>query len=142
MPLFPVVYVYPHAQNRPISSGNGLANQTAVCTSVAGLRRATEKVRQFDESPTPSVGCSGGGRFRRGVQIGRSEAGFFHSALGFGRLHECIPDEAGAGILSHQHGDASINAYDIAVVPVLEGIKRVDEPVLTPCLAVARPNCT
>ena len=62
------------------------------------------------------------------------EASKRHGLLRFGILHKLFPDEAGAMVFRHQHGDSQIEAEHIWVVPVGQWIERVAEAVLRPHL--------
>src|SRR5262249_29792101 len=60
------------------------------------------------------------------------KAGPPEAALRFRISHECAPHEPGAQILSHEHGNSGINRNHIRVVPLLQRIKRIYEPVAAP----------
>ena len=70
---------------------------------------------------------------RRGLVVFEPCLG--HAALGFGILHEGLPDEGGARIFRHEHGDAGVDADDVGVVPVLQRIEGIDEAVAAPGFA-------
>src|SRR5690242_12128848 len=57
-----------------------------------------------------------------------------HASLHVFVLHKLLPHETGAMILRHQHGDSQIQAEDVRVVPVRQGIESVAEAVLCPHL--------
>src|SRR5882757_4746814 len=65
------------------------------------------------------------------------EACVGHGVLGFGVFHEGVPDEGGARVFGHEHGDAGVDAYDVGVVPFFQGIEGVDETVAAPGFGVA-----
>src|ERR1035437_6342468 len=60
-----------------------------------------------------------------------------HSTLRFRGLHKGVPDKPASQILSHQQDDSSVNANHIGIIPVLEGIEGVYEPVLGPIRGIA-----
>ncbi len=69
------------------------------------------------------------------------EARTLHSTLRFCRLHEGLPDKAGAQIFGHQQDDARVDPDYIGVIPVLEGIECVDESVFIPGRRITASNC-
>ena len=60
------------------------------------------------------------------------KAGSLHGAPRVGVLHEDIPDQTGAEILCHQHGDAEVDAENIGVIPVGCGMKCVHKAIPSP----------
>src|SRR5215469_13102502 len=64
------------------------------------------------------------------------EACPLHPALCLRALHECVPYEARPEILRHHQDDPRINPDHISIVPVLQRIESIDEPVLRPCRRV------
>src|ERR1700730_12166334 len=60
------------------------------------------------------------------------EACALHPALRFLIPHERVPDETGAYIFCHQHGDSSINSNYVAVVPIPHGVECIYKSILTP----------
>ena len=46
----------------------------------------------------------------------RAKPGSLHGLLRFGILHELLPDETGAMIFRHQHGDAEIDGEIVGVI--------------------------
>src|SRR5215469_13092316 len=68
------------------------------------------------------------------------EAGSLHSNLRFWVLHKYLPDVAGAGILSHQHGDSKVNSNYVRVIPIGQRIEGVDKTINRPCPGIACAN--
>jgi hypothetical protein len=63
-----------------------------------------------------------------------------HSALRLGVFHEGLPYEGGAQVFCHEHGDASVDADDVSVIPSLQWIEGIDEAVAAPRLRVMSSN--
>ena len=59
-----------------------------------------------------------------------------HAPLCLRVLHESLPNEAGAYVFGHQHGDAGIDADDILVIPLGQRIERIHEAIAAPGLRV------
>ena len=53
-----------------------------------------------------------------------------HSTLRLRGFHERVPDKPGSQIFSHQQNDSSVDADHVGIIPVLEGIEGIHEPVL------------
>src|ERR1700682_220849 len=64
------------------------------------------------------------------------EACIGHSALRLGVLHEGLPDEGGACVFCHEHGDAGVDADDVSVIPLFQWIEGIDKAVAAPGLRV------
>src|SRR5581483_1588981 len=60
------------------------------------------------------------------------ESGTLHSTLRFQVVHEYIPAEACPRILRHYQRDTSVDADNVAVIPILERIKCVHEAITAP----------
>src|SRR5580658_371000 len=65
------------------------------------------------------------------------EACSLHSTLRFHSLHKGVPYKTRSQVLSHQQDDSSVDPNHIGVIPVLERIECVYEPVFSPGRRVA-----
>ena len=60
------------------------------------------------------------------------QTGAFHAPLRLRVLHESAPNEPRSQVLGHQQDDPRVDSDDVRIIPVLEGIKGIDEAVLGP----------
>src|SRR6202012_5506467 len=51
-------------------------------------------------------------------------------------FHEGLPNESSARVFCHEHGDASVDADDVSVIPFLQWVEGIDETVAAPRLGV------
>src|SRR5260370_37035525 len=62
------------------------------------------------------------------------EASALKATLALRISHKRVPHKTGAQIFGHQHGDSRIEANHIRVVPLFQGIERIDRSIAAPGL--------